>query len=177
MGDTIPQIVPQGNSSHTKYCSACHLWLPLSRFGFAKTTRDGLHCHCKTCHVRRTLERMTPEKARDRNYRTNYGITAKQYDRMLAQQNGVCACCGEPETDGPQGRSAPKMRESGKVANLAVDHDHKTGDVRALLCGKCNKALGIMMEDPERIQKLKEYAEWCQQREPDKKIIQLRLID
>jgi ribosomal protein L34E len=120
---------------------------------------------------------MTPEKARDRNYRTNYGITVKQYDRMLAQQNGVCACCGEPETDGPQGRNAPKMRALGKTANLAVDHDHKTGDVRSLLCGKCNKALGIMMEDPERIQKLKEYAEWCQQREPDKKIIQLRLID
>ena len=49
--------------------------------------------------------------------------------------------------------------------------------VHALLCGKCNKALGIMKEDPERIRKLKEYADWCQSLEPKTKIVQLRLVD
>ena len=93
------------------------------------------------------------------------------------EQNGVCKCCGEPETDGPQGRCASKKKEPGEIANLTVDHSHETGDVRALLCGKCNKALGIMKEDPERIQKLKEYADWCQSLEPKTKIVQLRLVD
>lgn len=69
------------------------------------------------------------------------------------------------------------MRELGKTANLVVDHDHRTGDVRSLLCGKCNKSLGIMDEDPDRIRKLLAYAEWCQGRKPDIKLTQLRLVE
>lgn len=142
-----------------------------------RASPDGLHCHCKKCHSKRSIDRLTPEQKRNANYRANYGITFKQYNRMLVEQNGVCACCGQPETDGPQGRGAHRKKESGEIANLTVDHSHETGDVRALLCGKCNKALGIMKEDPERIQKLKEYAEWCQSLEPKNKLAQLRLLD
>jgi len=47
------------------------------------------------------------------------------YDRLLAEQGGVCAICGNP----------PKTRR------LSIDHDHKTGAVRGLLCFQCNRAL------------------------------------
>jgi len=47
------------------------------------------------------------------------------YDELLAQQNGVCAICGHPP----------------KTKRLNIDHDHKTMEVRGLLCHKCNRAL------------------------------------
>lgn len=88
---------------------------------------------------------------------------------MLAEQHGVCAICKMPEH---------KINHmTGKIDPLSVDHDHKTGDVRALLCNECNRALGNMREDPERIRALLRYAEWCQTREPNIRIIQLSMID
>jgi hypothetical protein len=53
------------------------------------------------------------------------GVTDAEYDRLLAAQGGGCAICGNP----------PKTRR------LHVDHDHKTGRVRGLLCHRCNRAL------------------------------------
>lgn len=58
-------------------------------------------------------------------YRSRTGITEAEYDRLLAVQGGGCAICGNP----------PKTRR------LHVDHDHKTGAVRGLLCFRCNRAL------------------------------------
>ena len=56
-----------------------------------------------------------------------YGITVEQYGQMFEKQNGLCKICGEP----------------GISRRLAVDHCHKTGKVRGLLCWKCNMCLGI----------------------------------
>lgn len=53
------------------------------------------------------------------------GVSDEDYARMLAGQGGGCAICGAP----------PKTRR------LHVDHDHKTGAVRGLLCFRCNRAL------------------------------------
>lgn len=58
-----------------------------------------------------------------------YGITLKQYDEMLEQQNGVCTICGGINSDGRR---------------LCVDHSHKTNKVRGLLCNNCNRKLGIV---------------------------------
>ncbi len=63
-----------------------------------------------------------------------YGITSEDYDRMCDEQGGVCAICEEPE-----GQK--------KLKYLSVDHDHKTGTVRGLLCHRCNKVLGMLRED------------------------------
>lgn len=60
-----------------------------------------------------------------------YGITVEQYEFMLAAQGGLCGICRKP----------PGRRR------LAVDHDHETGEVRMLLCDRCNMAVGII-EDP-----------------------------
>lgn len=57
--------------------------------------------------------------------RAQLGVTIEDYDRLLAAQGGGCAICGNP----------PKTRR------LDVDHDHKTGRVRGLLCFVCNHHL------------------------------------
>jgi hypothetical protein len=60
----------------------------------------------------------------------------------------VCAACGRPET---------ALGVGGVVKALAVDHDHATGAVRALLCQGCNTGLGVLGDDPERILALHAY--------------------
>lgn len=77
------------------------------------------------------------------------GVDAARYQEMLREQDGVCAICHQPE----------KHRDglSGKPKDLAVDHDHATGAVRALLCSACNTALGLFNDDPELLDKAKSY--------------------
>ncbi len=77
------------------------------------------------------------------------GVDAQRYQEMLREQNGVCAICHQPET-------APD-KASGKVKDLAIDHDHKTGAIRALLCSNCNRGLGLFNDDPELLGKAKSY--------------------
>lgn len=79
-----------------------------------------------------------------------YGITIEDYSRMLSEQGGVCKICGEPET----------MKHRGETtSSLCVDHDHSTGKVRGLLCGKCNTMLGKGDDSPERLRAGASYIE------------------
>lgn len=57
-----------------------------------------------------------------------YGITKDQYDEMYNEQNGKCAICGDEKDV------------------LCVDHDHKTGVIRGLLCPMCNRGLGLFKD-------------------------------
>ncbi len=68
----------------------------------------------------------------------NYRRSPADYDGMLVAQDGKCAIC----------RCAPTDRFKGRVKNLAVDHDHKSGRIRALLCSGCNAGLGHFKNDP-----------------------------
>jgi hypothetical protein len=68
---------------------------------------------------------------------------------MLKEQKGVCAICHQPET---------AIGRGGKVVNLGVDHDHVTGQVRHLLCYRCNTSLGLLRENPEIIERMLSYA-------------------
>lgn len=79
----------------------------------------------------------------------SFGIDAAKYQDMLASQRGVCAICHQPE------RSPDKA--SGKTRDLAIDHDHKTGAVRELLCSNCNRALGLFKDDPALLDAAKAY--------------------
>lgn len=67
-----------------------------------------------------------------------YGLTSQDLADMAAKQDHRCAICGEKEAE----------TRSGLVKHLAVDHDHKTGAIRALLCAPCNKGLGQFKDDP-----------------------------
>ena len=76
------------------------------------------------------------------NLRHRYGITEDQYAAMLTKQKGVCLICGRP----------PLNRR------LSVDHDHRTGRVRGLLCYTCNRFLVPALEKyPDRIRRAQLY--------------------
>ncbi len=78
-----------------------------------------------------------------------YGVDAARYQQMLREQGGGCAICRQPEkiTD----------NASGKVKDLAVDHCHATGAVRALLCSACNTAIGLFNDDVALLAKAQAY--------------------
>lgn len=70
--------------------------------------------------------------------KTLFNLTVEDYDRMVAAQENHCAIC-------------PAIHEDVKGKRLAVDHDHKTGKIRGLLCRACNNALGLLNDDTERM--------------------------
>lgn len=129
-----------------KSCCYCKLSKPLSEFHRQAKAVDGHQNRCKLCAIalarkwqtdhkdrvnKKNAEwkRKNPKKVsfmmhRDR-LRRFYGMSVDEYH--LAVQGGVCAICEQP--------SPNKTR-------LAVDHDHKTGQIRGLLCSLCNHALG-----------------------------------
>lgn len=78
-----------------------------------------------------------PEKAsrgiRNANYKRKYGITLQKYEEMYEKQGGLCDICNRPETT---------LGHKGTLVSLSVDHCHKTGKIRALLCRSCNTMLG-----------------------------------
>lgn len=78
-----------------------------------------------------------------------FGLTADQYERMVLQQYNKCAICNNAEV---------AMR-AGKLKQLAIDHCHSTGKVRALLCTRCNTAMGLLKEDPALFDAAKKYLE------------------
>lgn len=83
------------------------------------------------------------ELARKNNRKKWYGLEHVDYLRMLEIQNYCCAICGKPETT---------KNPSGGIKPLAVDHCHKTGKIRGLLCNTCNTALGKFKDDPSILQ-------------------------
>ena len=79
-----------------------------------------------------------------------YDMSLEDYDKLFAFQGGVCAICGKPE---------PIQRSVSEQARLCVDHCHKTGMVRGLLCRRCNTAIGMMGDDIAALAKAISYLE------------------
>lgn len=135
----------------TKTCTSCREEKPLADFP-PRNNRPGLRQpHCRSCARARQADwrSANPEKQR-RSYRNaslkrQYGITLEDYERMLAAQEHCCAICG---ADYPGGKG-----------DFHVDHDHATGEVRALLCHACNVGLGHFGDDPDRLRVAAAYLE------------------
>ena len=81
-------------------------------------------------------------KQLDADLRRGFGITADDYERMLAEQSNVCAICGKVNVDNRR---------------LAVDHGHTTGAVRGLLCSPCNRGIGFFGDDPVAMERAAAY--------------------
>jgi len=76
-------------------------------------------------------------KGKENYLKKKYNLTIEEYDKMVKKQNNKCAICGNCET----------TKRNRKTNVLVVDHNHKTGKVRGLLCRDCNLTLGHLNED------------------------------
>lgn len=102
---------------------------------------------------RRRAGRTDEEKLLEKNYQLQYkfGITLDQYRGMLEAQNYTCAVCGK--------LNGTDMHRPGVTKELSVDHNHRTGQLRGLLCNDCNRAIGQLQDSPELCRKAAEYLE------------------
>lgn len=127
----------------TKTCTSCGEAKDVSLFYLRRGKPRPTCIECKKEADRSYRERTG--YASDRQWEINilrkYGITAADYRRMELEQGCVCAVCGNPET----------VKQGDTVRRLAVDHDHTTGQVRGLLCGKCNTMVGLARENSDHL--------------------------
>lgn len=112
-----------------KECTKCHELKPLDEF---HNRREGKKAsQCKTC----VNTRSRPEVNRRAKLKKAYGISQEQYDEMFKAQGGTCGICK---------RFIPHRGE-----HLCVDHCHTSGEIRGLLCGNCNRAIGLLEDSTE----------------------------
>ena len=100
----------------------------------------------KKLKVRKLLYMNTPydvRLAKNNQLKHTYKISIEEYEQKLKEQNYSCAICN-------------RHRDEFK-RNLSVDHDHKTGKVRKLLCTQCNRILGLVKEDIKILESLIKY--------------------
>lgn len=165
-------LLGEGGGPRLKTCSVCKVAKPIEDFHKNRSMTDGHTYQCGECRCRIHQEKYEPhpsppvdppsaeetksymaayhkahkKEARARALFYNYGITVEQYDDLLAAQDGKCAICHRTEGDAKRER-------------LFVDHDHRTGKVRGLLCGKCNISLGGFNDDTDLLRKAIQFLE------------------
>ena len=151
-----------------KTCLDCKLEKPISSFGKSKGYKKSYYkSYCKTCAIQRlnkwvktnpnkvkeikkehylkNIENYkqrakkgylrNPESIRKSYLRRHYKLTSEEYEKLFQMQQGLCAICLSP--------TSPDMRKQ----RLSIDHCHKTGKVRGLLCGNCNSGLGLFKDN------------------------------
>jgi hypothetical protein len=133
----------------SKVCSRCRRELALESFAIRRDRKTPYKNYCKACDSAMSKERYarSPEGKEKRKQgmraRTlaQYGLTPESYLELYNRQHGFCAIC----------------REDALEDSLNVDHCHVTGKVRGLLCGRCNKGLGLFQDSPLLLRLAAEY--------------------
>jgi len=150
----------------TKLCPKCNTVKNFSEFSKDNRRADRLFYTCKTCANAYSKNRYESDKKRfcedskrrhnlDKSKHKNsclkksYGIDLFQYKELLARQGGVCAICLQKENI-----IDSRTKE---FKQLSVDHDHVSGKVRGLLCHNCNRAIGLLKDDVNKLQRALEY--------------------
>lgn len=134
----------------TKKCPRCAEQKPVGAFAVDRGRKTGLQSYCRPCQAgtARAIREADIEKYRAKSrawYHAHpkswwgirltqrYGLSLDDYDRMLISQSGRCLVCGN---------DFKHSRDSN------VDHCHKTGRVRGILCTACNSGIGYFRDDP-----------------------------
>jgi hypothetical protein len=127
-----------------KTCIKCEEEKTASEFYKEKRVSDGLSARCKTCAKQdaktsyennkeavksRQRKKYCSVERRKRTLMEGYNLTVDQYDQMYQDQKGACKICEK------------------NFSRLCVDHDHKSGKVRGLLCDRCNLMLGQSLDN------------------------------
>jgi len=135
-----------------KRCTRCKKLKSKSEFYRDGRRKDGLMSQCKLCHgawgSTKKWYLAHPVKAKEIGRKSplknHYNLTMDEYDSLLKKQHDKCCLCGDPE---------PVDR----FKYLCVDHDHRTGKLRGLLCRKCNFFVGMVEENPLIFRKVTAY--------------------
>lgn len=134
------------------------VWSTVLESGFATRTTEqvteyrklktGTHHYCKDCGVlfkqidSKSVVQCLECKIVNRNRLgkgrlSKYGLSEQEFQKLYSNQSGICAICGGVD----------------KGKELAIDHDHKTGKVRGLLCSRCNQGLGLFRDNSDLLTK------------------------
>lgn len=127
---------PSKPPRESKVCCGCGVDKSRSEYyliSYSETRSKYLPSLCRICNI---------EDRRKRSLVKLYGITDEEYVERLKAQAGVCTTCFGTNVDGKR---------------LSVDHDHKPGKVRGLLCSACNLALGSVRDNKEALQRMVRY--------------------
>ena len=118
-------------------CTRCKKKKSLHLFRRDERYKSGFHSWCLNC--RRKNQREIRKKPLDymTTIKRKYGLLEQQYIKIISEQHEKCAICGNL----PNGK------------RLGIDHNHKTGEVRGLLCDDCNYGLGRFKDDPLLLKK------------------------
>lgn len=146
------KIVPYSEGGPPKTCKNCGE--TEDKVYFSKSRQVCRPCEHAKWEENRKAEGFEPytlrRKAKMRSAASarNKLFESLDYEAMYAAQGGVCAVCDKPE------RRRSKL---GNLRRLAVDHCHKTGRIRSLLCADCNTGLGLFLDSPDLLTKAAEY--------------------
>ena len=135
-------------------CKKCGIKKEIDNFGVYKIAGRKEFTHRRTCkQCRRTWEanryaldpnlRITKNKTAKIYHLSKYNLSQEQYDNLTNKQKGLCLICNIKPLKGI----------------LHIDHCHKTGKVRGLLCGTCNRGIGMFKENKKLLIKAIEYLE------------------
>ena len=125
-------------------CPKCGKKIPLTQPGAGST-------YCRPCGNTYKRERTLNPKHKASSVaaqrKITYGLGSDEFQLLVEAQNNRCAICNQPET----------ATRRGKTRTLCVDHNHKTGAIRGLLCNRCNTALGLIDDSPITLDKAVKY--------------------
>jgi len=145
-----------------KQCSKCKQKLPINDYHKDKSKKDGLREQCKSCRcVHPSGDLLKECKACNekflikengnkgqlycgivcQRYFIKYNINKHEYNELIKKCNNRCTICKQKETNTDS--------KTNKKYSLSVDHCHKTGNVRGLLCSSCNNGLGFFKDNIE----------------------------
>lgn len=122
-----------------KICCKCKFPKSFDDFYKNKSCKDGFHKQCKSCH---TIKRQSKEYNREYKLLSRYELTQEKFNIIFEFQDRRCAICRT---------SIPSKR------GWVIDHDHLTGEVRGILCHKCNLGIGLLLDNINVVYKAYDY--------------------
>jgi hypothetical protein len=115
-----------------KICNICGKLYGLHHYNKCKSKKNGIRGECKYCQSntrkKYSINNYDSYNEYIRKIKRIYGVSKEDYEDMYSKQDGCCSICGKKESESNR--------------RLHIDHDHKTGKVRELLCSNCNTTLG-----------------------------------
>lgn len=130
-----------------KKCNKCNKNKNLDQYGRRGTS---IKSWCKECcsEYGSKWTKDNPDKIKASRLKCKHGVSLDLYKIKLDNQNGLCEIC----------KKAPTRKSNlGTIRTLCLDHNHKTGQIRDLLCDKCNTAIGLLNDDIEIASNLVNY--------------------